>query len=208
MTTSHSLAAALTAGLLMAGSLTTEATLTVTDFSNGGSGNLYTASGSGSQVILDNNYSGVAYSMNFGASGLNISDISVALSFSGGYNGDLYAYLSHGSTLVQLLTPNSDVTGAGISITFHESGYAVFPSSGTPSGDYTLSGLSGFNTADPNGTWVLFFADQSPGDTSTLTSFSIGITAVPEPVNVALGTFGGLFAVAGLVNLVRRWKAA
>jgi hypothetical protein len=39
------------------------------------------------------------------------------------------------------------------------------------------------------------FADLSAGDTSTLTGFSIGITAVPERVNVALAIFGGLLAV-------------
>jgi hypothetical protein len=31
---------------------------------------------------------------------------------------------------------------------------------------------------------------------------------VPEPVNVALGAFGGLFAVTGLVKIVRQRKTA
>jgi hypothetical protein len=41
-----------------------------------------------------------------------------------------------------------------------------------------------------------------------LNSWSLGITAVPEPVNVALGVFGGLFAIAGLIKIRRRKKAA
>ena len=50
--------------------------------------------------------------------------------------------------------------------------------------------------------WTLFFADLSPGDTSTLNTFSLDITAVPEPVNVALVIFGGLLAVWSAV----RWR--
>ena len=43
---------------------------------------------------------------------------------------------------------------------------------------------------------------------SVLNGWTLGITAVSEPVNVPLGVFGGLFAVAGLVKIVRRSKAA
>jgi hypothetical protein len=48
--------------------------------------------------------------------------------------------------------------------------------------------------------WTLFIADLSGGSVSTLNSFSLDITAVPEPVNVALGTFGGLMGVGVLVR--------
>jgi hypothetical protein len=53
----------------------------------------------------------------------------------------------------------------------------------------------------PNGTWTLFFADMSGGAESTVVSWGLDITAVPEPANVALGIFGGLFLVAGI------WRA-
>jgi hypothetical protein len=49
------------------------------------------------------------------------------------------------------------------------------------------------------------------GGTATLNSWSLDITAVPEPVNVALGCFAGLFLVVSLVRSqrvrkrVRRW---
>jgi hypothetical protein len=47
--------------------------------------------------------------------------------------------------------------------------------------------LSSFTGLDPNGTWTLFVADQSPGATSTLQSWTLTITAVPEPGTVLLG---------------------
>jgi hypothetical protein len=46
----------------------------------------------------------------------------------------------------------------------------------------------------------LFIADLSGGSVSMLNSFSLDITAVSEPVNVALGIFGGAL---GLVVLTR-----
>jgi subtilisin-like proprotein convertase family protein len=185
-----------------------EAALSVTDFSNGGSGTLYTGIGSGSQVIPDNTPAGAAYSINFATSGLNISDISITLNITGGYNGDLYAYLSHGSQIAYLLNPNPAVSGSGFTgVTLIEgTGSSIRTGgSGALTGSYTAyTDLATFNNTDPNGAWTLFFADLSSGDTSTLTGFSVGITAVPEPVNVALGIFLGLFAVGGGVSCLRR----
>ena len=67
-------------------------------------GGVYTAGASGlGQVIPDNDHSGVAFALNFGDAGLNISDLKVSLNISGGWNGDLYAYLSHGSDYTVLL---------------------------------------------------------------------------------------------------------
>jgi hypothetical protein len=84
------------------------------------------------------------------------------------------------------------------------------PDSGGATFANTFYGL----TAD--GTWTLFFADLSSdtGSHSQLTSWSMGITAVPEPVNVALGIFGGV-AVCVIVahsrpvrDRVKPWRAA
>jgi hypothetical protein len=82
--------------------------------------------------------------------------------------------------------------------------------SGTPS-----SG-TGFNGLNPNGTWGLVLWDNNSGGLvdNGLVGWSLAITPVPEPVNVALGIFGG---VIGLVlvgrsrpvrNCVQRWRAA
>lgn len=73
----------------------------------------------------------------------------------------------------------------------------------------TFSGSSGspgvgFNGLDPNNTWGLVLWDNSEsGIENWLTGFSLEITAVPEPINVALGIFaGGALAVHG----ARRWR--
>ena len=63
------------------------------------------------------------------------------------------------------------------------------------------------NGLDPNGSWTLFFADLSAGDQTTLTSWSLEITAVPEPVPAALGLFGGLLALGGLVRTLQTRRA-
>jgi subtilisin-like proprotein convertase family protein len=199
--------AATAVGAVLGGSLPVRAAI---DFT--GSGGNYTASATGlTQVIPDNNPSGVAYALNFGATGLTISDVTVSFATSGGYNGDIYAYLSNGSTLVQLV---NQITGApgtsGFDVTLGETGSSIQTATGMAgqvlSGNYAAVGsLSGFNTADPNGSWTLFFADLHPGDTATLNSFSVGLTAVPEPVNMALGVFGGLLlALAGIRGFKRR----
>src|ERR1017187_7746356 len=67
-------------------------------------GGHYAASWSGpAQGIPDNDLSGVAFALDFAATGLHITDISVSIVTSSGWNGDLYAYLSHGSDYAVLL---------------------------------------------------------------------------------------------------------
>ena len=192
----------MTLGVLLGGSHPAKASLS--NFSTSGGG-IYTGGGSSlGQVIPDNTPAGVGYSINFADTGLSINNISVTLNLSGGYNGDIYAYLSHGSQIAYLLNPNPSVSGSGFNITLVEGTGSAIPTggSGTLTGTYTAySDLATFNSTDPNGNWTLFFADMSPGDTSTLNSFSISITAVPEPVNVALAIFG----VALLGTGVARW---
>jgi hypothetical protein len=62
-----------------------------------------------------------------------------------------------------------------------------------------------FGGMSPNGDWTLVIADASAGGgQSTIASWSLDIiTAVPEPINVALGVFGGLFLVASLCRSER-----
>jgi subtilisin-like proprotein convertase family protein len=164
----------------------------------------------------------------------SVSDIRVNLDISGGYNGDLYAYLSYGGVLVPLLnrvgvtTGNSfgyadtgfnvTLSGAGsfdvhsynshsptingngqLTGTWQPDGRAIDPVIGSghsAPGDFAANGTMNFGSysgMDPNGTWTLFFADVSRGGgTSTLNGWSLDITAVPEPVNVALGVFAAL----------------
>src|ERR1035437_3050659 len=166
----------------------------------------------------------------------SISDISVKLNISGGYNGDLYAYLSYGGVLVPLL--NRVGVGSGDAFGYSDTGFNVTLSSagafdvhtygshgpsingsgqltgtwqpdgraidplGAPStfdapGTVTFGSYTGLN---PNGTWTLFLADLSAGAQSQLVSWNLDITAVPEPVNVALGIFAGVFLVITLAR--------
>jgi subtilisin-like proprotein convertase family protein len=187
-------------------------------------GGLY-ASWSGSQVIPDNNPSGVAYGVDFGTAGLQITDVAVSFTISGGWNGDLYAYLSHDSsgTLVLLNRVGSGLgasgstlynygySGSGFNnITLSDSGSGSIHSYGgttlnsvpTANGNYNADGAGGatfyssFHGQDPSsGNWTLFFADLSGGSVSTLNGWSLNITTVPEPLNIALGIFGGIFLI-------------
>lgn len=169
-------------------------------------------------------------------SGLAIANVTCAFTISGAYNGDLYGCLSHDGMLVPLL--NRVGTGAGSDPAYsfgygdggfsgvtladggangniHNYGGTVVPS-GTyapDSGGVTFAGT--FGGLNPNGTWTLFLADlSSGGGQSQLTSLRLGITEVPEPVNVALGIFAGVVLVVILArsrpvrNRVHRWRLA
>jgi subtilisin-like proprotein convertase family protein len=183
--------------------------------------------------IPDGNLSGVYSQITVSGANASLFDITVAIQISGGYNGDLYAYLSCDGVLVPLLnrigvsgSSAFGASGAGMDVTLsdasgfngniHAAGNGVLSGTWQPDGQgisplssavsfsatggsVTLDGT--FQNMNPNGTWTLFFADVSAGGgQATLNSWSLNITAVPEPVNVALGCFAGLFL---LVTLVR-----
>ena len=186
-------------------------------------GNVNGSGTSLNQTIYDANPSGITSSLVVSGAGSSLSAITVTVNISGGYNGDLYGYLSYNGTLVTLLNRVGTGSGGPIQSTF---GYSTagfnnvsLSDAGTggnihtvqnpgslPSVSYTADGgsLSSFNGVDPNGTWTLFFADQAGGNTSTLNGWSLDITAVPEPVNVAMAIFGvgiiGVRAVRGYRN--------
>jgi hypothetical protein len=192
--------------------------------------------------IPDDNATGAAFSFSLSDPAVSIAGVTVTLNISGGYNGDLYAYLSHGPGFAVLLnrvgvgatTPGSSPAGYG------DSGFAITLSSGAAANvhfyqnhdpGYSQGQLTGewqpdgrgidpgsaaaafdppgsanfdsFLGANPNGSWTLFFADLSPGGTSMISGFSVSISAVPEPMNLALGVFGGLIAA---VALGRWWR--
>ena len=86
----------------------------------------------GSQTIPDNDASGVAFSFNLSpGEPLAITDVTVDLNIAGGWNGDLYAYLSHGSGFSVLLnrigSTAANPGGSGVSgmnVEFSEIGRA------------------------------------------------------------------------------------
>jgi subtilisin-like proprotein convertase family protein len=167
-------------------------------------------------LIPDANPSGISSEITVTGLENQILDVNVTLNISGGYNGDLYAWLRHGDMLVVLLdrvgTPGNFGTGYG------DKGFLVTLDDQATQGvnihwyqtvDYTLNGsgqltgtwrpegnLASFNSLDPNGAWTIFFSDMSGGGESTLVSWGLEITAVPEPIHWALMIFAGLFVMA------------
>jgi hypothetical protein len=93
-----------------------------------------------------------------------------------------------------------------------------YPTVGTPgSGSQRIYDVtfSGFNGLNPNNTWgLLLWDNSSSGINNGLVSWSLGVTAVPEPVPVALGVFAGVFLVVIVArsrpvrNRVQRWRVA
>jgi hypothetical protein len=57
-----------------------------------------------------------------------------------------------------------------------------------------------YNGLSPNGHWVLTIDNELGGTSFTLNSWSLTLDTVPEPVNVALGVFGLLFATILMVS--------
>jgi hypothetical protein len=202
-------------------------------------------------AIPDGSVPGVFSQIRVGGAQSSLTHIAVTLDVSGGYNGDLYAYLSYGGALVPLLnrvgigSAPATTTAFGYADSgFHfvltdlgaygdihlyqqVGGYASLITDGTstwtPDGRNIrpdLSTPSQFDSAassrvaldttfgglNPNGTWTLFFADVSGGGgQATLNGWNLDITAVPEPVNVALVVFAVL---AGGIKLLSRRNSA
>lgn len=182
-------------------------------------------------TIFDNDASGLSRTITFDNSVPSITDVRVHLNISGGYNGDLYAYLTHDGAMSILLN-RIGTTGSG-SFGSSQAGMNVWLQNGSPDvhtagtlisgGFYDADGrnadpsnlnavnaaprdrlLTGFNGGQSFGSWTLFIADvDGGGGDAILNSWDLEITGVPEPVNVALGIFGGFFIVA---QGVRFWK--
>lgn len=117
-------------------------------------------------------------------------------------------------TSVQLILTFSDgasLTGADLGIhglltlgTAEGSPYYAFmpwDNSGNESHIYTSPTITALNGVTPNNTWALVLWDTGNNNVeNTLVGWSLGITVVPEPVNVALATLGVGVVVVGLVR--------
>jgi hypothetical protein len=149
-------------------------------------------------AIPDNSTIGTGGALSYTASGLNwsISDVVLKFNLQGGYAGDLSGYLRLGNTSG---SPAYDLTSLIRGQTLN---------AGTPTSytiDFTTGGFqTKFEGLNPNDTWTLFFADSGFGATTTVTGWSLDVTAVPEPVNVALGVFGSMMIVTGILKL--NWR--
>jgi subtilisin-like proprotein convertase family protein len=191
------------------------------------------SSGTLNTAVPDGNVNGLQSTLTFNDAYFdNVTDVNVRLNISGGYNGDLYVYLTHGSG-ISILLNRTGRTGAnsfgygdaGFNITLDDAAATDIHAYGGNGGNQ-LTGtwqpdarnsdpalvlqiaprnafLNAFNGLDANGGWTLFIADVSGGDVSTLVSWELDITAVPEPTTVALGVFGGMLALGGGL---RAWR--
>ena len=172
-------------------------------------------------VIPDNDPSG--YASTVAVSGLAdvIKDVTVTLDITGGYNGDLYAYVTYDGQLLTLLNRVGQGTGsnptftfgysdAGMNVTLADAlnggvngnihnyqsvggGYATLISNDggfTPDSTGGATFASTYGGLNGNGTWAIFLADLSAGNQSTLVSWNLDITTVPEPPSIALGLAG------------------
>jgi subtilisin-like proprotein convertase family protein len=142
------------------------------------------------------------------------SIFSVDLDISGGYNGDLYAYLKspEGTVVTLLYQPGAAVDGGygnpqpGLNITLTDSGATSIQN--VPDGSGTLTGtyapahpLAAFDNEVVDGGWSLYVADVgSGGGSPSLVSWSLDIDAVPEPVNVALGIFSAVLLTGSVLR--------
>jgi subtilisin-like proprotein convertase family protein len=178
-------------------------------------------------VIPDNNPSGYADTMAVGALADNILNVTVTLDITGGYNGDLYAYLAGPNGGFAMLLNRVGVSGsstygygdAGFNITLDDSGsnpdihtyqtvsnpgggqltgiwgsdgenISPLSSPGSFTGTAGSATLASFDNLNATGTWTLFLADLAAGNQSTIVSWSLDITTVPEPSTLALGVLG------------------
>ena len=153
--------------------------------------------------------------------GTLVDGLEVSLNLSGGYNGDLYAYLVSpgGTTDILLNEPGVGVNGFGAS----GSGINIILADNSPNGSIQnvtssspLSGsyrpaapLSAFDGGPANGIWTLYFADLgSGGGDPTLNSWSLGVETVPEVVSPALYSFLGILSVSSALRWLARSRNA
>jgi subtilisin-like proprotein convertase family protein len=151
------------------------------------------------------NWNGDLYGYLRGPGGLS-GPIAILLNRVGSTSGNSFGYIDLGFVIelddsavngdVHLYTPNN--TSSAVTGIWQPDARYVDPATVTDQSARTAY-LSAFNGINPNGTWTLVFSDfVTSGSPSTLVGWSLDITAVPEPVNVALGIFGVLAAGFGL----------
>jgi subtilisin-like proprotein convertase family protein len=170
---------------------------------------LYTTNWTVDATIPDNNYSGWADSQTVTEVGtITPGSLLVSLEISGGWNGDLYAYLVHDAGFAVLLD-RVGYTGSGFG--HGMSGMDVWLTDGAGLGNiettefpamgeiYSRDGYAGslasFDGLNANGTWTLFVADLSGGSVSTVQSWGLqmDIVAVPEVETWVAAALAGMF---------------
>lgn len=195
----------LASSLLAIFSCAARATLFVAGWTNG-----VNASFANSGIVPDNNYSGWVDSRTIStAPAGTITSVALNLVITGGWNGDLYAYLVNGSGFTVLLNHVGGAAnggfgnaGNGFNVQLSDSGTAGLHNyTGNGTGVLTGTwqpdgaGFSSFLPLNPNSTWILFIADTSGGGVSTVQSWGLqmDIVAVPEVETWVAAALAGMF---------------
>jgi hypothetical protein len=204
-------------GSALASALAANATIYSTNWNSG-----FANSG----VVPDNNFSGWSDTRTVSTMPAGtFSGLSVNLELSGGWNGDLYAYLVHSTGFSVLLDrvgqgvsgvsasgygdAGMNVTLAGTGTSIHQYGgnstFTAAPT-GTWMTDNTSGSLASFLSTSPNGTWSLFVADLSGGSVTTVQSWGLqmDIVAVPEVETWVAAALAGAFGAFWLNRQVWR----
>ena len=151
----------------------------------------------------------------------NVTGMTLDLNVSGGFNGDLYAYLvapnqTTVATLLGVPGGNFDQVGSGYNITLSDAAGVNIQDASQSWGTVVTAtyqpvvSLATFNGLVANGNWRLFIADQSSGDNGqpVLNNWNLSLTtaAVPEPDQVAAISLLGLIGL--LAGSYRHWGRA
>jgi hypothetical protein len=164
-------------------------------------------------VIPDGDLSGLVQTINPATSITTVDLITITLNTTGGWNGDLYAYLWHNGTLSVMVNrpgrttslPDGSATGGMTLMLADAAATDLHMATGALSGSYQPDGrdiapslaldtsprtdsLADFIGSPASGDWRLFIADVANGGQANLTSWSITLTGaqVPEPTSAAL----------------------
>jgi subtilisin-like proprotein convertase family protein len=124
-------------------------------------------SGSLNKVIPDGNPAGYADTITVSGMESSLVSVSVGLQVSGGWNGDLYAYLTHGETLVVLLNRVGRFDDGASAFGYSDSGFNItLGTTGTDIHDYQSVPNYATLITQPDHVWK---ADGRLSDPNTVT---------------------------------------